>query len=393
MGTFIQQRQGTSAAIAIFVICAMGVHMEYTRTSSLAPSARAHGSLPVSSMVALPSKDFSSGHFAASVQGIEVAASAALAQADAASAATLTDSTADHFMSLSAFRFFAIFTTFLIALVGSLLPTKLAGDGASLNTMSRVNMFAGGIFLAGGYVHLLPTAAENQALQAWAGSDGLLARVPWAHLFCCSGFLAVLLVEQAAKRLKSLNGGVLSTFDSDDEEHAGGGHRDTPSEESRGPCDGPRPPSGAASSMALPLVLAAALTFHSLLEGLGIGASGVASWGIYGAVMAHKGLAAFSLASRFASAGYSKKQMIPILTAFSSMTPLGIALGCLASWNPEGGPSAAAGFCTALSAGTFIYVASAEVIPRELASPGDKAAKLVALLAGFVCFAALAPWC
>lgn len=110
----------------------------------------------------------------------------------------------------------------------------------------------------------------------------------------------------------------------------------------------------------------------------------------------------------------------------SSMTPLGIALGCLASWgqrspprtkggmggggwvanlvypsavgplsaeacptletpflprcpkelkpcagsppsdgqpasNPEGGPSAAAGFCTALSAGTFIYVASAEV--------------------------------
>lgn len=44
----------------------------------------------------------------------------------------------------------------------------------------------------------------------------------------------MLLVEQAAKRLKSLNGGVLSTFDSDDEEHAGGGHRDTPSEESRG---------------------------------------------------------------------------------------------------------------------------------------------------------------
>eukprot|EP00667_Euglena_gracilis_P022806 EG_transcript_25514 len=110
---------------------------------------------------------------------------------------------------------------------------------------------------------LAPTAAENQALQAWAGSDGLLARVPWAHLFCCSGFLAVLLVEQAAKRLKSLNGGVLNTFDSDDEEHAGGGHRDTPSEESRGPCDGPRPPSGAASSMALPLVLAA---FRGLLN-------------------------------------------------------------------------------------------------------------------------------
>eukprot|EP00668_Euglena_longa_P046685 GGOE01062386.1.p2 GENE.GGOE01062386.1~~GGOE01062386.1.p2 ORF type:complete len:131 (+),score=18.94 GGOE01062386.1:791-1183(+) len=130
-----------------------------------------------------------------------------------------------------------------------------------------------------------------------------------------------------------------------------------------------------------------------MLEGLGIGAAGVASWGIYSAVMAHKGLAAFSLASRFTSAGYSKKQMVPLLTVFSSMTPLGIALGCLASWNPAGPPSAAAGLCTALSAGTFICVATAEVIPREWSCAGDKPQKLAALLAGFGCFAALAPWC
>ena len=52
------------------------------------------------------------------------------------------------------------------------------------------------------------------------------------------------------------------------------------------------------SELWIACVLTLALTFHSVMEGLAIGASGRNSWSVFAAVMAHKGLAAFGLSTR-----------------------------------------------------------------------------------------------
>lgn len=55
------------------------------------------------------------------------------------------------------------------------------------------------------------------------------------------------------------------------------------------------------------MILGAVLSFHAVLEGLGLGASSAsAAPGIFAAIVVHKGLAAFSLGCLFFSSGSSR---------------------------------------------------------------------------------------
>ena len=48
--------------------------------------------------------------------------------------------------------------------------------------------------------------------------------------------------------------------------------------------------------------------------------------------------------------------------------------------------------CVLMSSGTFLYVAFMEVIPRELAVPNHRTAKLAMLMLGFGAMSLLAIW-
>jgi len=193
------------------------------------------------------------------------------------------------------------------------------------------------------------------------------------------------------------------------------------------------------------VLMGVALVFHSLLEGAAMGAQSTVSnsFHIFIAIVSHKGLAAYALGSSVVDAlgpaimeqgttggadgaNSSNKKiggisglfallgstlirflkstgiigsngmflMAPpgfwgVVLPFMFASPLGIFLGYIASDIARGVGAAS---ISALAAGTFLYVAFMEVIPRELREPGWGREKLGMLVAGFAAMSVLAVW-
>lgn len=143
-------------------------------------------------------------------------------------------------------------------------------------------------------------------------------------------------------------------------------------------------------SFATALLLAGALCIHSVLEGMALGAQPTlrGTEDIFLAIVAHKGLAAYALGASIVESRASDAKFWTTIGLFSLATPVGIVLG-YASAAHGGGVGAAV---SALAAGTFIYVALMEVIPKELEDGSHRGAKMAAMLIGFGLMSLLAVW-
>ncbi|CAG9460043.1 unnamed protein product [Pedinophyceae sp. YPF-701] len=144
-------------------------------------------------------------------------------------------------------------------------------------------------------------------------------------------------------------------------------------------------------SFATALILAVALSIHSVLEGAAMGAQRTVeqSVDVFIAIVAHKGLASYALGSSLVESGTRLTRFAAVTWFFAAATPLGIFMGFVLSEVASTGLSAG---ITALAAGTFIYVAVMEVIPKELRTRKHKTAKVAMLLAGFSIMAVVAYW-
>jgi len=150
----------------------------------------------------------------------------------------------------------------------------------------------------------------------------------------------------------------------------------------------------AGSNWATALVLWAALSVHSLLAGLALGAdTHSAQWGVLIAILAHKGLAGFALCCSLLRANTQRCSLLATLISFVLATPSGVVLGMAIS-NILDGSENFTGVVKSLASGTFIFVPAMELIPDELASfYGDKRIKLFLLVIGFCGMSVLAIWC
>jgi len=130
-------------------------------------------------------------------------------------------------------------------------------------------------------------------------------------------------------------------------------------------CDGAMLLSTSNMSGAKACCLFAALSFHSMMEGIGLGTQQKKSMlaSISVAILAHKGLAAFALGTAFCKSKLSRTQVLVMALVFSSGTPCGIAIGALVSQHFNG---PATSVCTAFAAGTFLQVSMMEIIPSVL---------------------------
>jgi zinc transporter ZupT len=82
--------------------------------------------------------------------------------------------------------------------------------------------------------------------------------------------------------------------------------------------------------------------------------------------------------------------LLSCLFIFSFMTLAGAALGLGLSYVLEGDTLSVVSACfQSFSAGTFLFVALEEIIPKELAMPKDKAIKLVLCVLGLLMMAAI----
>ena len=141
------------------------------------------------------------------------------------------------------------------------------------------------------------------------------------------------------------------------------------------------------------MVLLLALSFHSFLEGLGMGSaeSHDDTLSLLLLIALHKGLAAFALGMSFLGAGLGRRATVVLGGTFALATPIGVAFGVLLRSSAENSTPSAV--CVAAAAGSFVYVALVEVLPRELAHrAARRRTQLAALLTGFAIFAALAVW-
>lgn len=279
--------------------------------------------------------------------------------------------------SLLAVKVFAAVAILLVAIGGGLIPIAARHWQQSRRFLSLGNALAGGIFLGGGFLHLLPEAAE-----ALKGA----VEYPLAPLLAATGVCLLLLIERV----------VLDT-------HSPGG---------------PAPAAQQAAPVQ-PLALLLALSAHSIIAGIALGVEGDLSTSLLVllAILFHKGSAAFALVVSSLASGASDKRAKSALFAFSTMTPLGIGLGTAGSTVLEGQLAAVVTGCFgALAAGTFIYVGILDVINEELASFEDRVAnftasaligdddvpmpiddpdrvtKFVLVVAGLACMAVLGLW-
>ncbi|KAH7476399.1 hypothetical protein KRP22_000239 [Phytophthora ramorum] len=348
--------------------------------------------------------------------------------------------------SVDEFKLFAALFIWALGLLGGIAPL-LSSQRVSKRASSVLNMVAAGIFLASSCMHLLPDAQNNEALNEWGCEhtaevflavrthyDGGNKRCfKWANFFYGCGFLMVLLIEVLAHTLQRHYGKVHGHGHA----HGTDQERDallaievtraaeldnlaTANEHSHGPAhghshgqletgdygtqadelavqgeDGKEAPHSHIHGIVkgnpiLALVVFIALSFHSVMEGMGMGASSTAAWDILVAILAHKSLAAFALALEFVHHNVSQKQLLSSVAIFSLMTPTGILFGRLLVDTNHATP--AAGVCAAFAGGTFLFVAIMEIIPQELQDPRYQIEKCSALLAGYGAMGVLSLW-
>lgn len=141
------------------------------------------------------------------------------------------------------------------------------------------------------------------------------------------------------------------------------------------------------------LCLFAALSFHSLMEGLGLGSSQHVHQilSISCAILCHKGLAAFALGTALRESPSLSSWSFALLSAvFVAGTPLGGAIGWLAAASSTGW---LAGVCNAAAAGTFLQIAAMELLPGALRSAkGNRLRVLFAVVLGYAAMSLLACW-
>lgn len=236
-------------------------------------------------------------------------------------------------------------------LLGGWVPTRF-GEGASARYCMRLGTaFSGGIFLGAGFIHLLPDAMRKFTI--------VLPGVayPVAAVVCTLGFLLILILEQGVLR----------------------GQEETV----------------APGTVLTATVLTLALSIHSLIAGIALGAESLGGQVIVLllAILAHKSAAAFALSVALHRAALPRSRVLFVLVLFACVTPGGVIAGLILS----NALQAAAGRwleCTfdALAAGTFIYVATIDVIAGEAKKSRLGAPALAAVVAGLAVMATVAVW-
>jgi len=259
-------------------------------------------------------------------------------------------------MGVLEFKIIALIVVFFTGLAGGLISLRLERLENSQFFFSLGSALAGGIFLGAGIIHLLPDAAE--------GFKSVAPHIeyPLAFTLCAISFISVLLLEKVA--LAGVDLGAVS-----------GGE--------------------GSQRVVYPYILTIVLSIHSMLAGVALGAEAtlVGLVVIFVAIIAHKGSAAFALGVSLNRGGVVRARILAILIIFSTMTPLGIAIGAAFDSLLTGTANRLfEAVFDCLAAGTFLYIAVLDIIQEEFFDPANRLLKFALLCLGLAVMALLAVW-
>ena len=253
----------------------------------------------------------------------------------------------------------------LIAMVGGfgVFAPWLAARGAGGRAIAYGNSFAGGVLLAAGLIHLLADASDGFST-TYPGFD-----YPAAYAIATLTFILILGVERVIPQAL-------------DAESAGA------DPESAAMLGATRRRSLA------PYLLLLTLSIHSVIAGVTLGISSAAGAGVLLiAILAHKGAAGFALGSTFREAAIPPRACVPALLVFVGSTPAGVVLGGAALDLLGEGSGAAEAWFKAIAAGTFIYIATLDIVREEFFPGGtNRGRRLAWAFAGAGVMALVAIW-
>lgn len=275
----------------------------------------------------------------------------------------------------------AVLCIWLTALLGCWAAKKLHSTGSSNSSGCRGallcfgNALASGTLLAVGLVHMLPDATESLD-----GFGDLALFV--AATIAGSAFVFLVVLSKVAGGCKSRVEGLSLETGGDGPLQAEGGGAGR----------------GQRLTEARSFVLFFALSFHSVMEGLGFGSAQDMGLlvSVFVAMIAHKGLAAFALGCSMAQSELLSWKFWVFAFIFSAGTPLGCLLGAFFTGGGVGDAASrrmASGVCVALASGTFLQVCSMELLPRALAGDQHESIASTGLVLGFLGMSYLGTWC
>jgi zinc transporter ZupT len=229
---------------------------------------------------------------------------------------------------------------FLLALGAGLLPLFMKFGPRTLHAVVAA---ATGLFLGITFLHLLPElAARDHTIKLWG--------------FVLVGVLAVFLADVLLRR----------EHDEHDDEHGDehpahhGGHR------------------------VVGIATFVGLSLHTLGGAIAIGLGPAGSEtrrALVAATLTHKSAEAFSLVSVLLLGELSRRSIVGLLVAYALVSPVGITIGrTLAQTTVLS--ERALGIADGLAAGTFLYVAVAELLPEVFHGRADRGLKVVLILLG-----------
>lgn len=270
-------------------------------------------------------------------------------------------------MFLEAVKITASLLVFAGGFVGGWLPLRDSVREGSEILLGRANALAAGMFLGIGMVHMLPEAHEVWSQQ--------LPGYPVAFLLASIAFLLVLFFEHV----------VLSPHHHGSVEGIGHGATELTSEVA----------THAGRHEFYAYALLVALSVHSLISGIALGAQTriAGTIVILVALVAHKFSEGLGLGISLVRNRVPRVRAQALLLVFAGATPLGAFLGSAASQGMSTDSAQIfSATCVALASGTFIYIASLDIITEEFTHGGDRGAKWLLAAAGLAFAALLALW-
>jgi zinc transporter 1/2/3 len=249
----------------------------------------------------------------------------------------------------------------VVAIACGALPLRRRGaEAAGSHLLEWGNAFAAGVFLGAGFVHMLPDANATWQALGW--------NYPIGMLLAAAAIVLMLLFEHVLPPEAAHHAMHAPSTD------RFGAHR-------------------AGESAPTVYAILTALSIHSLLEGLALGAQRDlrSALVIFAAILAHKSMEGFALGVSLAR-GAAVPRPGALLALFAAATPVGIVAGAMVG-ALEGPVSLAceAAFLS-LAAGTFAYVATLDILREEFHEPGGRLAKWLWVVAGAGVMALLALW-
>jgi len=250
------------------------------------------------------------------------------------------------------------------------LGLKKVSPARKKRLLSYGNSFAGGVFFAIGFLHLL---SESEDLM----SETINPNFPLSYIMALIGFTGVFFVEKVVFAHHH-HGGYSNMKDEEGDEKYG-----TFEAETHG-----HPPNEQSGVFAY--ILTFVLSIHSLISGVALGMDSKLSTliSLFVAIISHKWIEAFALgvAINKVQGEGSLARTLKLVLTYSAMEPLGIVIGLILSvYLSEDHLLVTQAFVLGIASGTFIYVAVVDILPAEFSAEAtEKLQKFALVLLGLV---------